>query len=429
MTEPIETTLPSGAVLWELVSLPPGGAHIAEGQNEKVLRWSCLKLPESADDVVVRGIHMSTIQQKLVTLRESFAREHAQVLADIPLFAPLTSPEILELCRRATVIEVPPYRDLLPSQNHGSPGAAAGGEDPLDREVELEIRHFVRESTFGVVLKGGLRMAFRHANGGDGGALPSLVPLAHLGPTETFGELGEPLPPGVEMATGSSGATLLCWPRDSILREELDKLALLEGGTSMLECCWLARSPLALCLGAPALFDLLEPMTLTEAIEKERSGELDLKRKLVLVTSGDVLRRASQDVEFRVERSGRFSSARLSSGDSASMAESEDGSESGSDTTRARARMERQASTVGVTPVMSKAKSSRWGFGNGKAASNGGKGNGNGNGTATATGRRRPPPPARRRRSRNRSSSSSRRASRRAATRWRASPTSWPTWA
>jgi hypothetical protein len=47
-------------------------------------------------------------------LRETLAHAHAAKLAELPLFAPLTTNELLALCRRATEVELPPKHNLRP---------------------------------------------------------------------------------------------------------------------------------------------------------------------------------------------------------------------------------------------------------------------------------------------------------------------------
>jgi len=301
--------------------------------------------------MVVRAAHTTALQQRIVTLRESLARENAQILAEIPLFAPLTSPELIALCRRATVLQVPPRRVLLPHRKTGDEDDEALDDietgprscsEQLEAQQAEELKHLITESAFGLVISGGLRMSVHmpgapgrlpvagetadidaSVSGGDGeDALPALLPLARLGRGDTFGlalpklgvafgqiddeTAGVALPPGVCMHADFDGATLLCWPRDAILEEEIQKLRLLEGGTSLLERCWISRSPLALCLGQlndppiDALLSLLKPMSLFKAQQMEKEGTLDLRRKLILITRGEVLRQASHDAEFVV---------------------------------------------------------------------------------------------------------------------------------
>ena len=374
-------SMPAGTVLWELATPPPRGPSTAPHVDgpatgpataaapgvpcetltgverrparplpfplppARPLRWASVQAPSAGEGLILRACHLSAIQQKLVTLREAYAREHAHILADIPLFAPLSSSELLALCRRATVVDVPADLTLLPVPPTASPqpspassssasssasphpastppppaspnaatwaasaahapislGAAAPG-DP-SATAAAEARSLVSSTTFGVVLSGGLQILLADDTEGrdaqavasrDGGGSPPL-PLAHLSPHETFGELGSPPPAGVVMRASPGGATLLCWPRDAILDDELGKLSLLEGGTSLLERCWQARSPLAFCLGQPTLRSLLRPMPLTEALRLEASGALQTEPLLVLVTAGEVLRHASAD--------------------------------------------------------------------------------------------------------------------------------------
>ena len=363
--------------------------------------WAALESSDEGEGVIVRAIHVNALQQRLVTMRESFAREHAQILADNPLFAPMTTTELLALCRRATVVQVPADYLLLPVTS-----ALEQVRQSADATLQ-EIHDVVQEATFGIILGGGLQIGLSSEAAGaasaadakkpdaNGGAaldcahvLPETLPLAHLSVNETFGvwgTLGGTLAPGVKMAASTGGASLLCWPRDQIHDLELRKLSLLEGGTSLLERCWIARSPLALCLGqvafahssspnghakdgsngsleasngsngslsslgeastrstgsvsglgedsakrgllaangsgfggggaawkriikwrkaTNALLKVLQPMPLEEAMRLDASGELEhTERMLVVVTSGEVLRRASSDTQIRVRR-------------------------------------------------------------------------------------------------------------------------------
>ena len=224
---------------------------------DSAVPWINVKGVDGAEGLIVRACHLSTVRQRLVTLREASAREHAQMLAEIPLFAPLTTAELLALCRRATVVEVPPNHMLLPHGADSDPFEASLYSSRLEREQVEELRDVVTASTFGLVLSGGLQIALATGEFGDdaddayadayadaaaeAAALPPLLPLAHLGVRDTFGELADSssrlafLNGGGRVLSSKEGARLLCWPRDSILSEELAKLRLLEGGTSLLE--------------------------------------------------------------------------------------------------------------------------------------------------------------------------------------------------
>ena len=84
-----------------------------------------------------------------------------------------------------------------------------------------------------------LQVCFRHRQSADNGSangsgpradeaharaqLPALLPLARLGPRDTFGEAGTQLLPGVSYRS-EGGASLLCWQRDAFLIEELSHL-------------------------------------------------------------------------------------------------------------------------------------------------------------------------------------------------------------
>ena len=56
-----------------------------------------------------------------------------------------------------------------------------------------ELREVVTTSTFGLVLAGGLQIQLDTTKAGLGpeNKLPALLPLAHLGPRQTFGELAD----------------------------------------------------------------------------------------------------------------------------------------------------------------------------------------------------------------------------------------------
>ena len=400
--------LSPGSVLFDTITraaasepsgLDGGGVDGSSLPSPPTMGWTAFKVADGGDGdseaagggVIVRCCHLNLLQQRFVTLREQFAREHAQILADNPLFAPMNTTELLALCRRATVVEVPPLRLLLP--------VATAREQPRSTTDPAlrELHEIVQDRTFGIVLRGGLHVGLTTGvegggglGGGDGGQplsspratspqkqLPATLPLAHLKETETFGvwgSLGGALAPGIKMGSSTDGATLLCWPKDKIMDVELRKLSLLEGGTSLLERCWIARSPLSLCLGNAAfehsnnsvkngsrpgeagaaagangssahggsnggdggvvnggdaekkkkplwnrvgswrkatnsLLKVLEPLSLEEAIRRESAGELaHPERLLVLVTSGEVLRRASGNTTVDVRRRSVVSS-------------------------------------------------------------------------------------------------------------------------
>lgn len=309
--------LPGGTVLWVHATAPAEAAEEddSEGGRASVdgtptlrilppsaepirLDWSELQSPAGAEGgIVVRCCHLSRVQQLLVTIRESLAREHAHVLADngpasthrtenqplsfpqlgpvpasspVPclprlprrsraclqiasrvvaaLFAPLSSPELLALCRRATLVEVPAHLQLLPNNSRRGSTALPLGTVPAD------ITRVITDTTFGLVLSGGVEWSVRvasqpEAGGGSPAApaaspaasspaagatataqdqaqdavLPEWLPLAHMGPRETFGELGPELaklrPSGIRMRAAREGATLLCWPGDALLTE------------------------------------------------------------------------------------------------------------------------------------------------------------------------------------------------------------------
>ena len=89
-------------MLWELVT-------DADAPLSAPLRsWSELRTrPIGEEPAVVRGIHLSTARSRLVALRESLARQHRYVLADTPVFAPLSASKLLTLCRRGKLVDVP----------------------------------------------------------------------------------------------------------------------------------------------------------------------------------------------------------------------------------------------------------------------------------------------------------------------------------
>lgn len=76
-----------------------------------------------------------------------------------------------------------------------------------------------------------------------------------------------------------AGATLLCWERDPVLVETLLELV---GDSkdatprpSLLELCWMARSPLSLLVSEPKLLDLIQPMDLDSLREKFPDSNLE----------------------------------------------------------------------------------------------------------------------------------------------------------
>ena len=108
---------------------------------------------------------------------------------------------------------------------------------------------------------------------------------------------------GGKITSAEAGARLLCWPRDSILHE-LTKLASLQGGTSLLEQSWMARTPLALCLTEPSLLRLLHPTRLSKAAphaaELTTAGDVDAARSTLLILGGEVFLRPAATVEVDV---------------------------------------------------------------------------------------------------------------------------------
>ena len=149
--------------------------------------WGVLSAPHG---LTLRAVHLNTVRSRLVALRESLARQHSQVLADTPVFAPLDTPRLLALCRRATLIEVPPNVVLLEGGGRSRGGSTATSSWCPEWTIT--------ETTFGLVIAGELQMCLtlpeqhRHVDAasdatGRNGALP-MLPLARLGPRTTFGE-------------------------------------------------------------------------------------------------------------------------------------------------------------------------------------------------------------------------------------------------
>ena len=323
--EPFDALLPTGSLLWDHVTPAHTGPREQDENGDDLsvvddgMRWKKVSARSSLDGLIVRACPLSTVRQRLVTLREASAHEHAQMLAEIPLFAPLTTAELLALCRRATVVEVPPKHTLLPPNHAPRPSHDDDGtfRNRLEAEQLAELREVVTTSTFGLVLAGGLQIQLDTTKAGLGpeNKLPALLPLAHLGPRQTFGELADAgsrmafLNGGGRVRSADDGARLLCWPRDSIMDEELSKLSLLEGGTSLLEQSWMARTPLALLLSDPSLLKLLKPNKLSTASAEEEAkvaaGNGDdvskESRTLMLVTSGEIDRRAAEEAELAVQ--------------------------------------------------------------------------------------------------------------------------------
>ena len=127
-----ELTLGPGTVLWSLAHTldggasltppsltPPGGASLTPYADETPngiahFRWYGLRCPPGTARVPLRLLHKSQLRSLLVSLRETLAHAHAAKLAELPLFAPLTTNELLALCRRATEVELPPRHNLRP---------------------------------------------------------------------------------------------------------------------------------------------------------------------------------------------------------------------------------------------------------------------------------------------------------------------------
>ena len=127
-----ELTLGLGTVLWSLAHTldggasltppsltPPGGASFTPYADETPngiahFRWYGLRCPPGTVRVPLRLLHKSQLRSLLVSLRETLAHAHAAKLAELPLFAPLTTNELLALCRRATEVELPPRHNLRP---------------------------------------------------------------------------------------------------------------------------------------------------------------------------------------------------------------------------------------------------------------------------------------------------------------------------
>jgi len=248
----------------------------------------------------VRAIHLSTVRSRLVGLKESLAREQAQVLADTPVFAPLSTGDLLELCRRATEVVVPPG-SLVHTGNASTL--------PTDPALSEDITEVIEDSTFGLVLTGELQVHFLHSHYGQPtpNGLPALIPIGRMKPRDTFGETGLPLPDGVSFRS-EGGARLLCWQRDPVLTETLHSLV---GDSrdatprpSLLELCWMARTPLSLLVVEPRLLTFLQPMPLGEL--KERFPDPDgadreaVSSTLMLVLSGNLFRLPHRDTQLDV---------------------------------------------------------------------------------------------------------------------------------
>jgi len=280
----VEETLEAGSVVWDYVTNADPAALVNRA------KWVELKTKQ--EPVVVRGIHLATARSRLVALKESLARQHRYVLADIPVFAPLSATKLLALCRRAKLVDVRPGSIVLAADEM----ALNGGTIPL------EISQNVNQQTFGLVLSGELQVYFSH--GQTATSLPNHVPLARLGKRDTFGEVGAlagtPLPPGVSLRS-ESGATLLTWERDKFL---LDEISMMVGDSkdhttrpSLLECSWRGRTPLSLLTVEPDLLKLLKPTTLEEITEKAKKGcildgsaEHELSTSMLHVLSGEMKR-------------------------------------------------------------------------------------------------------------------------------------------
>ena len=134
-----ELTLGPGTVLWSLAHALEGGTSLTpssltpssltpssltpssltppvdETPNGIAhFRWYELRCLPGTTRIPLRILHKSQLRSLLVSLRETLAHAHAAKLAELPLFAPLTTNELLALCRRATEVELPPRHNLRP---------------------------------------------------------------------------------------------------------------------------------------------------------------------------------------------------------------------------------------------------------------------------------------------------------------------------
>ena len=322
-------SFPRGSVLWASAHAPPAlqpppqphspeagrlsgsSATSVDGAVAAAVapRWYSLRAPtHSSGPLRMRVIHQKTLRMLLVGLRESLGQEHASQLAELPLFAPLSPPELLSLCRRATEVIVSPRAPIEANASSRGEPLSAGTLPP---------------DAFAVVLRGEVLLSLAAAadDDGDGAASsnaaavelaastmsdalrptsplpappPSLV-LSRLRQGSTLGETGSLLgSPTVCAHAAAGGAVLLCWRREAQVEEVLARLP------ALIEQSWHARTPLALLARTPALARLILPRRLSEVhrLLPQPSGEE--RAVLCIALEGEM--REGGDVTVEIKR-------------------------------------------------------------------------------------------------------------------------------
>ena len=262
-----------------------------DGGGTPRLAWQAIRAP--AMGAVVSVVSRATLRALLAETRRATERMHAQQLAGASVFSPLSTAQLLALCRRAVEMEVPPRNEILradqqtgqasplpprrqTSQHVLSPrsparrlpaSGAAGSREKVINPGGVLPTGGMHQKNFFVLLRGTIIVQYHLEQPPQG--LPPTLPLARLQPMAPVGAVGALC--GTSLLTaygvsaadlsyvaGDDGATILSWSSDEFLQRELSKLP------DLLATSFFCKTPFAFCLWIPELLPLIRPTTLTE---------------------------------------------------------------------------------------------------------------------------------------------------------------------
>jgi len=247
-----------------------------------IIRYG-LRCPPGTVRVPLRLLHKSQLRSLLVSLRETLAHAHAAKLAELPLFAPLTTNELLALCRRATEVELPPRHNLRPivAPNLATETALVKPLAPdtlpndafavvLNGDVLLVVETSAAsaasaeaaaeaEAPIDVITLAGAASGARVAPPGSPNTAPSELAIHRLSVGSVLGETGQLLPVRegatqgagmggggavlggdgavlsgsgavlgegpLKIRAGAQGCVLLCWRREATVQQSLARLS------------------------------------------------------------------------------------------------------------------------------------------------------------------------------------------------------------
>lgn len=332
-------SFPRGSVLWACAHAPPAQSPVGGTLNGSPAlsvdsavaaavapRWYSLRAPtHNSGPLKMRIIHQKTLRMLLVGMRESLGKEHASQLAELPLFAPLSPPELLSLCRRATEVIVRPHAPI--EANASSRGSVASRSDRVADIREPLSAGTLPPDAFAVVLRGEVLLSLAASADddsddtassnaaavelaastmSDGLRAPSPLtasskPLVlwRLRQGSTLGETGSLLgSPTVGAHATAGGAVLLCWRREAQVEEVLARLP------ALFEQSWQARTPLALLARTPALARLVRPRRLSEMHRMLSQPSGDEGAVLCIALEGEMREGGDVTVEIKRIRAG-----------------------------------------------------------------------------------------------------------------------------